>query len=132
VAKDAPNKRTISLCIIVVALGVSAFLWLGRGSAGHDPGRTEWNAELQCAECDHRFKALLKLTIRTEAQPCPQCGKVAAWELKHCSACPHTFLPELQGDPPRPPNMPPCPKCESNKNVGAWVPGFSMNADDGD
>ncbi len=119
------------MCVAIAAFLAAGGIWLARGTSVIRTEKTAWNAVLQCVECDHRFDAELKLTFPLSAASCPECGRPSAWEVKHCSACDHSFVPELVGDPLRPPPMPACPKCTKNDDVGALVPGFSVNGDAG-
>ena len=126
----SPRRQRISLIVAVVLMVSAAGIWWARGGSNRRD-KTEWSAVLQCGECGHRYDANVKLTFPLVAQICPSCGKDAAWELKYCANCDHAFLPPVAGDPPRPPPMPACPKCGKNENVGALVPGFSVNGDAG-
>lgn len=121
------GKSLLLLFMAMVALAAAGVLWSRRGTADHSAERRTWDAVLQCAACGHRFGAQMKLTFPMAAQSCPKCGKQSAWELKRCSRCDHAFLPELSGDPPRPPMMPKCPRCGSDRHVGAVVPGSAAS-----
>ena len=121
---QSPRRQRISVVVAVVLMVSAAGIWWAR-SGSNRRDKTEWNAALQCGDCGHRYDANVKLTFPIAAKTCPSCERDAAWELKHCSKCSHSFLPALAGDPPRPPPMPACPRCGKNDDVGALVPGFS-------
>jgi len=112
------------LLLAVGAFAVAGVIWYLK----HEPGaqadfsRTERN--LVCTSCGAEFSAKIKLGSEGEAQFCPKCKAAAGWPLKYCSACKYKFPPPLVGDPPRPAPMPNCPKCGSNKAVGAYIPEF--------
>lgn len=110
------------VCAILAAAAI--VFWLNRDSVlARSP--STWDAQFECAACHERFGAERKLTFPIQAQTCPKCAQAAAWELKYCSKCKLVFLPDLSGDPPRPPSIPNCPKCSENKSVGAYIPGES-------
>ncbi|HVP10185.1 MAG TPA: hypothetical protein VMV94_03250 [Phycisphaerae bacterium] len=116
-------RQIVLLAGTVAVLAAAVGVWHRRGTSAFSADRHSWNAVLQCLNCGHRFEAELKLTFPLSAQTCPQCGKPAAWQVKLCSQCNHSFVPELSGDPPRPPIVPKCPKCGSDRHVGALLPG---------
>ena len=120
----AEGRRQPILVAVAVVLFVAAaiILYSYFRHAGPGAGRTDWNAYLQCAECGNKFAASVKLTYPIKAQLCPKCGKEAAWDLKHCTKCKLDFLPERSGDPPRPPAIPKCPKCGSDRYVTSLMP----------
>jgi predicted RNA-binding Zn-ribbon protein involved in translation (DUF1610 family) len=121
------GTRNSNLPKILVALaafvGAGLIFYLQQGNdAQADMRVTEEN--LVCTSCGNEFTLNVKLGDSGSAQTCPKCGTAAGWPLKYCSACNHKFPPPLIGDPPRPAPMPNCPKCDSNKAVGAFIPEF--------
>ncbi|HPF37974.1 MAG TPA: hypothetical protein PK093_04975 [Phycisphaerae bacterium] len=79
---------------------------------------------LACNSCGAEFSVMVRLGDEGKPQTCPKCGAIAGWPEKYCSACELKFPAPLIGDPPRPAPMPNCPKCGSNKAVGAYLPEF--------
>jgi len=110
------------VAVLLIAAGI--IFWFNRDAVlARSP--SSWDAQFECAACHERFGGERKLTFPLQPQTCSKCGQAAAWETKYCSKCKLVFLPELSGDPPRPPTIPSCPKCSDNKSVGAYIPGES-------
>lgn len=113
-------KVLLALAVFAAALAVY-YMQRGDGALA-DPSKVGRN--LVCTSCKAEFKVPIKVEESGAAVVCPKCGAVAGWPLQYCSACDLKFPPPLVGDPPRPAPMPSCPKCGSNKSVGAYVPEF--------
>ncbi len=101
---------------IAGALGVlllaGVIFYLRSGNVNDITSRTDYNTQLKCRACGNEFGA--KLDVGESAPfKCPKCGQMQAWHLWQCRKCQTTFLPPLEGNPPRPPMMPKCPKCGS-------------------
>ena len=111
-------RQVIALVVVVVCLGASVWLLFVRESGGARRADS-WNAVLLCTECAHRFAATVSLGSSPGAHVCPKCGKTTAWEAKHCSRCNLDFVPKLVGDPPRPQNLPTCPRCGSDRHASS-------------
>ncbi len=111
-------KIGVSIALIVAAVVI--YVVRSRGAANDITSRTSFDAVVMCRACGARSDVTLEVT---DAPPykCPKCGKLEAWKLVECHHCGNVFLPEISGDPPRPPMIPTCPKCQSNQ-VGAAIP----------
>lgn len=114
------SLKVVVAVVVFVAAGVIFFF--NREASDALPNQSKWQAELECSACQHRFNTTVKIEASGDALECPSCRKRAGWPLKYCFACDHKFSPKLVGDPPRPEAMPTCPKCGTNKNVGAAIP----------
>ncbi|MCB9854526.1 MAG: hypothetical protein H6818_02480 [Phycisphaerales bacterium] len=116
------NLPKVLLALSVFAAAIIVY-YVQRGDAVvADPSNVGRN--LVCSSCQAEFKSPINLDDSGSAIACPKCGAAAGWPLQYCSACDLKFPPPLIGDPPRPAPMPQCPKCGSNKSVGAYVPEF--------
>jgi DNA-directed RNA polymerase subunit RPC12/RpoP len=115
------NQTTKAIAAVAIIVAAVVLYLVRAGGATNDiTSRTDFNAMLKCRACSAEFKA----TLSVEDEPpykCEKCGKREAWKLAKCNACGHVFLPEISGDPPRPPIAPTCPKC-NKQETGAATP----------
>ena len=95
--------------LLVLAVGLYVFR---AGNINDLTERTDYKARLKCRACGNEFTAELDTAARAPFK-CPGCGQTAAWQLWECNQCGTTFVPEPVGDPPHPPIMANCPKCDS-------------------
>jgi predicted RNA-binding Zn-ribbon protein involved in translation (DUF1610 family) len=116
VSKSA--KIGVSVALIVAAVVI--YVVRSRGAANDITSRTSFNAVVMCRACGARSDVTLDVTD-VPPYKCPKCGKREAWGMVKCHHCGNVFLPEISGDPPRPPMIATCPKCKSQE-TGAAVP----------
>jgi hypothetical protein len=119
--RDKSRLLKVAVAVVFFAAAGTIF-YLNRAKSEDVVDQSKWKAELECHACKHRFNTTVEIDVSGDALECPKCRKRAAWPLKVCFACDHKFAPKLVGDPPRPEAMPSCPKCGTNKNVGAAIP----------
>lgn len=121
------EDRSSNLPKVLLAVAVFAaagFIYYLRTGGGERADFATTERHLVCTACGAEFDADVKLGDEGKPQVCPKCKAAAGWPLRYCSACDFKFPPPLAGDPPHPEPMPACPKCGSNKSVGAYIPEF--------
>lgn len=118
--------------VLLLALAVVLFAWRG-GSGANLPA--ELTARCVCLETHQEFT--LKYGVR-DAPPLvnPNTGRRTVYPWWYCPECNKRFIPDLvpdpRGGPPKPPPIPSCPLCGSNR-VGTWDPAIPEQANpDGD
>lgn len=109
-------KIGIAVGLLLVA-GLLYFLRAGN-ETNDLTSRTEYNARIKCRSCAAESKVELNVADMPPFA-CDKCGKTEAWKLFRCNACGHEFVPDPVGNPPRPPMIPVCPKCNGQSTGGA-------------
>jgi predicted RNA-binding Zn-ribbon protein involved in translation (DUF1610 family) len=107
-------------CGVLFLAGV--IYYVRAGNVNDLTSNTTYNTQLRCLACNEEFKAKLDVVDKPPFK-CPKCQKSAAWFLWECDKCHATFAPPLEGNPPRQPMMPTCPKCGSTSTGRASIQG---------
>lgn len=104
--------KKYSIALVVLLLGGAGGLYYWQSGQINDLGAQRGlTTHVQCAACDHGYTH----TVDAADQPpfeCPKCKKSQVWYKWQCGGCGAEFLPPTEGDPPRQPMMPACPKCK--------------------
>lgn len=110
-------SKTTQIVAAAAILVVAVALYVSRSGGQNDlTTRSDYNCLLKCRACGNEYKDEIKITDDAPFA-CTKCGKKEAWQVWECSQCQKTFLPELEGDPPRQPMIPTCPTCKG-QSVG--------------
>lgn len=104
-------SKNTSIALVVILFGSAGALYYWRSGNINDVGaKRTTQSTLQCLDCKHEFVAEVDAAEKAPFK-CAKCGKKAAWYVWQCGKCQTHFVPPPEGDPPRQPLMPSCPKC---------------------